>query len=482
MTDREYVTAECTPNGAGTAITGVTETSASESAAPGSRARAGGAVGRPSLLQAFTSLQDRAFRQWFASQVFSSSGTFTQGVAQSWLVLKLTGSAVDLGLMGSFMFLPLLVGGPWAGSLADRIDTRRLLIATQSLLLLLAALLAALVVTGSERLWMLFVIAFATGVVSAADQPARQVYVFELVGAGRIASAVSLNEVVLNTSRVVGPAAGGALLATLGVSACCFFNAATYLLPLAALVAHRTAVESRAVPAADRETADVPARGGVVTEPSRRREGRGVVSGGRLAGLHYAWRHPAMRVSLLLAAASGMLFGLLPVPLLATRVWGLGGGGYGLMVAIFGVGALPGAVLAGAGRGNPSGRSVAALAVATGFSVVATAYAPGLGLMLAGFAVTGCASIWFIARANTLVQLAADPAMRGRVMGAWTMALPGFSPITGPFVGWVTESAGPRTGFALAGFALLLIAAAGWRSLATRRPAASRQLSLTSSH
>jgi MFS family permease len=446
MTDREYITAESRDNVAAESR----EYVAAESTAKG--------AGRPSLLKAFTSLQDRAFRQWFLSQVFSSSGNFTQGVAQSWLVLRLTGSAVDLGLMASFMFLPLLVGGPWAGSLVDRFDTRRLLIATQSLLLLLAALLAALVVTGSERLWMLFVIAFATGLVSAVDQPARQVYVFDLVGASRIASAVSLNEVVLNTSRVVGPAAGGAFLATIGVSACCFFNAATYLLPLAVLVAHRTAVQTRAVTATDR------------TAP-----------GGRLAGLHYAWRHPAMRISLLLAAASGMLFGLLPVPLLATRVWGLGGGGYGLMVAIFGVGALPGAVLAGAGRGNPSGRSVAALAVATGISIVATAYAPDLGLMLAGLAITGCVSIWFIARANTLVQLAADPAMRGRVMGAWTMALPGFSPITGPLVGWVTGTAGPRTGFALAGFALVLVAAAGWRSLATRRAAASRQLSLTAS-
>jgi len=448
---------------------------------PGHSGEPGSAGSRPNLLQAFTALRDRPFRQWFLSQVFSSSGTFTQGVAQSWLVLKLTGSAVDLGLMGSFMFLPLLAGGPWAGALADRFSTRRLLIVTQSLLLLLAALLAALVVTGGERLWMLFAIAFATGVVSAADQPARQVYVFELVGAGRIASAVSLNEVVLNTSRVVGPAAGGAFLATLGVSACCFFNAATYLLPLAVLVVHRAAVEPRAGTATVTPAADVPARGsGIGTEPSRLRKRRGAVSSGRLAGLRYAWRHPAMRISLLLAAASGMLFGLLPVPLLATRVWGLGGGGYGLMVAIFGVGALPGAVLAGSGRGNPSGRSVAALAVATGVSIVGTAYAPSLWLMLAGLAITGCVSIWFIARANTLVQLAADPAMRGRVMGAWTMALPGLSPITGPFVGWVTGTAGPRTGFALAGFALLLVAAAGWHSLAARRAAASRQLSLTS--
>ena len=493
-------------------------------AARGASADAG-AAGRPNLLQAFTAMRDRAFRQWFASQVLSASGTMTQGVAQSWLVLKLTGSAVDLGLMGSFMFLPMLVGGPWAGSLVDRFDTRRLLIVTQSLFLLLAALLAALVATGSERLWMLFLIAIATGTVAAPDAAGRQIYVFELVGTDRVASAIGLNEVVLNTSRVLGPATGGALLATLGVSACCFFNAATYLLPLAVLIAHGSRVsQSRGAAArarvlageadaaefpgvqsgeADPEQqsavlvrrADLPEPRTVRTgaaefpEPAAATDGPGASSvgaagpsparsrrGARLAGLEYAWRRPAIRVSLLLAAASGMLFGLLPLPLLASRTFGLGGGGYGLMMAVFGIGALPGALLAGSGRGSPSGRSVATLAVATGLAIVATAYAPGFGLMLAGLAVTGCISIWFIARANTLVQLAADPAMRGRVMGAWSMALPGCSPITGPFVGWVSGTAGPRTGFALAGIALLCIAASGWRALAGRRPAVSRQV------
>lgn len=433
----------------------------------------GEGASRPGLRQAFLALRDPVFRQWFASQVLSASGTMTQGVAQSWLVLKLTGSAVDLGLMASFMFLPMLVGGPWAGALVDRFDTRRLLIVTQSLFFLLAALLAGLVATGSERLWMLFAIAIATGSVAAPDMAGRQVYVFELVGGDRVASAVGLNEVVLNTSRVLGPAVGGALLATVGVSACCFFNAATYLLPLAVLLAHRSrAGESRAGAAAGTPGIVVPVTSGTVaTDQPRARHQRG----GRLAGLEYAWRRPAIRVSVLLAAASGMLFGLLPLPLLASRVFGLGGGGYGLMMAVFGVGALPGALLAGSGRASPSGRSVAALAVATGLVVVGTAYAPGLGLMLAGLAVTGCVSIWFIARANTLVQLAAEPAMRGRVMGAWSMALPGCSPITSPFVGWVCGTAGPRTGFALAGMALLGIAVLGWRALAGRRPAAGRQ-------
>lgn len=424
------------------------------------------AAARPSLRQAFSALHDRVFRHWFTSQVLSASGTMTQGVAQSWLVLRLTGSGVDLGLMSSFMFLPLLIAGPWAGVLVDRFDTRRLLIVTQSLFIALASVLAVLVATHSERIWMLFAIASATGMVSAPDSAARQVYVVELVGTERVLSAVSLNEVVLNTSRVLGPAVGGLFLATLGVAACCVFNAATYLLPLAVLIVHRTGAAAR--------LAEVPLPAGAPAAPgmpSPAGAGSPPPATGRLGGLGYVWRHPAIRVCVLLAAASGMLFSLgVTLTVLATRVFHLGGGGYGLMMAVFGLGALPGALLAASGRSSPSGRSVGVLAIGTGLAILATAAAPRLALALAGLAVTGCLSIWFIARANTLVQLAAGPAMRGRVMGVWNMALPGTNPITSPCVGWVEGVAGARVGFSLAGVALLLIAMAGWRSLTGHRP------------
>jgi sugar phosphate permease len=177
-------------------------------------------------------------------------------------------------------------------------------------------------------------------------------------------------------------------------------------------------------------------------------------------------------VSLFLAAASGMLFNLgVAVVLLATRVFHLGGGGYGLMMAVFGIGALPGALFASAGSGRPTGRSVGVLALATAAAVLGTATAPALWLVMLGLAVTGCLSIWFIAQANTLVQLTSDPSMRGRVMGLWTMALPGTEPATSPFVGYISQTFGARDGFSLSGVALLLVAAIGWRAL-NDRPAA----------
>lgn len=399
---------------------------------------------RSRLAPALGSPRAPAFRWWFLSQVLSASGTMTQGVAQSWLVLRLTGSGLDLGILGSCYMLPVLLGGPWAGALVDRVDRRRLLAVTQVLFILLAGALAVLTFTGAIRVWMLFVLAFATGAVSAPDGAARQVYVLDLVGGERLASAVSLNEVVLNVSRVLGPATGGIFLATLGVPFCFVANAVSYLPPLAVLIAQRRRVSQGAA---------------VRRAPG----GPGAVR----AGLRYAWHTPALRYCLLMAAASGMLFNLgVGLPLLATRTYHLGGGGYGLMMATFGVGGVAGALLAASGRGMPSGRSVRLLALLTGVSILATAAAPLAGLAFTGLGITGALSIWFIARANTLAQLRASPSMRGRVMGIWVMALPGAQPITSPVVGFTAEAAGPRAGFGLAGVALLVVAAAGWRALA----------------
>src|ERR1700722_12749613 len=338
---------------------------------------------RSGLRQAFHSLESPEFRPWFFAQVFSASGTMTQGVAMSWLVLRLTGNGVDLGLMTACTFLPLLVFGPYAGTLVDRFDRRRLLIVTQTLLLLLAAVAATLIATGLIRLWMLFVIAALTGCVSAPDGTARQVYVIDLVGTGRLASAVSLYEVVLNISRVVGPAVGGVLLATVGVGSCCALNAASYLQPLFVLLRHRP---RHAAGSAGHRTRKAP--------PGQLR-----------AGLRYAGRDRPIRVCLFLAAASGLLFNLsVQLPLLATRVFHLGGGGYGLMMAMFGIGALPGALLASAGPGRPTGRSVGVLALATAAAVFGTAAAPGLWLVMAGLAAAGRPFVLFLPPANTLLH------------------------------------------------------------------------------
>ena len=400
---------------------------------------------RPSLRNTFSSLSVPAYRQWFMSQVLSASGTMTQVVALSWLVLRLTGSGVDLGLLSACTFLPMLLTGPWSGSMVDRVSRRRLLITTQSLFIALSVLLAIVTATGVVRLWMLLVIAFASGVVGAPDAAARQVYAIDLVGLEYLTSAVSLNEVVLNASRVLGPALGGLLLATAGVTACCVVNAVSFVPPLLVLIAHRH-IATPARPPADHRSDHFS------------------------AGLRYAWSNRTIRLVLLLAAASGMLFNMnVPLPLMATRVFHLGGGGFGLMMSVFGVGGIVGGFLAAAGHSRPTRRSVLALGGATGLVVVATAAAHNVGEFYAGLIVTGCVSIWFIARANALVQFETAPAIRGRVMAVWSMALPGCMPFTSPLVGWVGGTVGAREGFGLAGVALAAIAGVG--SIRSRRRA-----------
>ena len=380
----------------------------------------------------------RPFRWWFLSQVTSASGLMTQLVAVGWLVLRWHGSGVQLGLLSSAGLGPMLVLGPWAGSLIDHHDRRVLLIWTQALLTAQSLLLYALIVSGSASYWPLVAITLASGVVNALDGPARQVYVLDLVGPERVAGAVSLYEVILNLSRVLGPALGGALLATSGPAACVLVNAVTFAAPIAVLLRHR------------------PARERAAREPGAPRPSP-------LEGMRYAWAHPLLRACLLLATASTVLFSpTLFFPLLATRAFHLGGSGYGVLLALFGVGAVPGALLAS--RRQPTGAHVRTLALLTAAAVVLSACAPDLPVLYAGITATGACSIWMIAAANTLVQLRTAPELRGRVMGAWSMALPGTLPITALIAGAVADLLGTRVAYAAAGAIIAGVALLCWRA------------------
>ena len=404
--------------------------------------RAGGSNWRFDLGDAGAALRVPSYRAWFLSQVVSTSGVFAQAVGVAWLVLELGGNAIDLALVSAATFAPVFFGGVWAGGLADRVDRRRLLLATQSSFLLVALCLFLVSVTGAAQLWILFALSFAAGCVLAVDGPARQVYPLDLVGTERAASAVGLYEVVQNASRVFGPALGGLLIATIGVSACFAATAASFLFPIAALLLYR------------------PARRAAAAAVS---EDRGHVR----AGLSYVRRSPAIRATMLMAIASGMVFNAgVTLPLLATRVFHLGPSGFGAMFAVFGVGAVGGALLAAGGGSWPTGRRVRLLALLTGVDIVLTGFAPGVAAAFVGLVLAGLLSIWFIALANTLVQVRTAPSLRGRVMGIWTMAIPGMNPLTGLLAGVTAVVLGPRAGFALGGVALLLTALLGWGALA----------------
>jgi MFS family permease len=298
---------------------------------------------------------------------------------------------------------------------------------------------------------MLFAFAFASGCASALDLPTRQVFVLDLVGTDLIANAVGLYEVIINASRVLGPALGGILLATVGPATCFFVNGASYLPPLGVVV---TLLWRRGW--------------------AQQRSPDGVGGRGRArAGLAFAWHSPAVRYTMLMAVAAGMLFSMgTTLPLMATRAFHMGAGGYGAMMATFGGGAVFGALVAGSGPSWPSGRRVRWLGGLTGAVVCLAAASPRVGLLFAGLAMAGFLSIWFIALANALVQLRTEPDLRGRVMGAWTMAMPGMTPVTSLLVGgvatWGGGAVGAREAFGLSGAALLATAGLAWRALADR--------------
>jgi MFS family permease len=386
----------------------------------------------------------RNYRLYFIGQVVSVSGSWMQRVAQSWLVLHLTGSGVALGLVSALQFLPMLLLGAWGGVLADRIDKRRVLMVTQALMGLLALVLGAVTLAGLVHLWMVYVLALLLGVVTAMDNPARQSFVMEMVGRRQVTNAVSLNSAVFTGARVVGPAVAGILITLVGTGWCFVLNAVSFGAVLMALVAMDPAQLQRP---------DAPPRA------------RGQV----IEGLRFVWSRPDVRVPLALLAVVGTLAlnWTVILPLLARNTFHGDASTYGLLFAVLGAGSLAGALLT-ASRREPSVRLLLGSLVAFGVLMMAAAVAPSLPLEVAALVPMGMAALAFQTTSNSLIQLRSEPALRGRVMAMYSVVFIGTTPIGAPIVGWVAQQFGPRAGMALGAAAILLAAAAGlW--LAGRR-------------
>ena len=398
--------------------------------------------------RAFASLRIRSFRWWFGSQILSGSGGMAQLVGQAWLVLHvLHGGGLALGVLSAPVFAPVLLGSAWAGARLQSFDIRHALIATQIGACAISAATGLLVATGVVKLWMVLALALASGCVQAVDQPARQLYVVNLVGRDRVASAVGLYEVIINASRLLGPAAGGAVLAVFGVAACFFVNAASYVPALLVLLHFRP-----------RHEVD-----GAAGRPRTRDALR--------AGLAYVRRTPEIAAAIVVAAPAGMIFNTgTALPVLATQTFGLGKVGLGALTACFGAGAIPGGLSAAYARSEHLGRRTRVLTLGTGLAVVALAAAPNAKAAFPLVAAVGFLSIWMIALANTLVQVRTTPGLRGPVMGIWTMVLPGLVPVTAVIQGALTQFVGPRVGYGIAGVLLSVAALVGWRALADRPP------------
>ena len=367
-----------------------------------------------------SSLRHRNYRLFFFGQLISVMGTWMQTVAQSFLVLDLTRSGTDLGLATAARFLPILLFGPMGGLFVDRRDKRRILYVTQALSGALAGVFALLTGTHLIQMWSVYLLAVALGFVNVFDNPARQSFIAEMVPSEDLPNAVTLNSVSMNLARVFGAAAGGVLVDTLGLALCFALNAVSFVAVLASLAAMSA---SLLFPA----------------KPVRRMPGQ------VRAGLRYVRDTPLLLVPLLMILLVGTLAWEFNVtlPLMASNVFGGGAGAYGIMASVMGAGAVAGGLITAA-RSRPRARSLCLAAIGWGFAITVAAVAPTMPFELAALVFVGYGSITFNSYAKTTLQLAAEPAMRGRVMALWFLAWQGSTPIGGPLVGWIAQEAGAR--------------------------------------
>jgi MFS family permease len=366
----------------------------------------------------FRALRSRPFRLYFAGQVVSASGTFLQQTAIGWLVLEITGSASELGLVIAAGGIPYLLVGPWGGTIADRLDLRKLLIVTQALYGLLAALLWVFALSGHVSVALLVAIGLASGVVQIADSPARQAFFSRLVAPDDLSSAVSLNGVVVNSARVVGPALAGVLIVTVGTTVCFGLNALTYLAVIAALLV----IRPRPVAAAG--------------HPGRR---------GVKEGLHYAAGRQQLWLPLVMMSVVGLLafnFAVI-LPVLAKDTFHGTGGTYGLLTTMLSIGAVVGSLAIGLIR-HPRRQYIMVAALGFGIMLVATAAAPDVAVASVTLLLTGVAGFCFVTLCSTALQLHSSAAFRGRIMALWVFVYIGTTPVGSIVTGWITAAGGPR--------------------------------------
>jgi MFS family permease len=379
------------------------------------------AVGRVT----FAALAIPNYRRYIAGQSVSLIGTWMQMAAQSWLVLTLTGSATTLGVIIALQTLPVLVLGPYGGVIADRVDKRRLMVILQIAMGVQALVLGVLTITGAVRLWEIGALAALLGLNNAFENPARQSFMLEMVGPESLRNAVSLNSVLVNVARVIGPAVAGVLIATVGEGVCFLVNAASFVAVVASLVRLDRAAILPSPPSG--------------REPGQLRE-----------GLRYVRRTPQLGVPLAMMALVGCLAYEFQVtlPVMARQGLHVGATGFGFMTAALGVGAVVGGLLV-ASKGKTGLPTLTLAAGAFGVVLALAAMAPNLPLELFALALAGGASISFMSTGNSTLQLGAAPSMRGRVMSLWFVAFQGSTPIGGPIVGWVMAQAGARAGLGL---------------------------------
>ena len=369
------------------------------------------------------------YRLFFAGQIVSLAGSWMQNVALAWLVLSLSRSPLAIAILLFCRFAPYTLFGLFAGSIVDRLDTRRLVIWMQVSAMLTSAALAGVTLSGTATLPIVYVLALLGGVTLVLDAPARQVLTFEMVGPRELPNAVALNSGLLNASRVIGPALAGVLIASAGVGACFVVNTVSFVAVLAALLAMRRA---ELYPVSPGSTATLLA--------------------GTREGLSFAWHDREVRAVLAVVTCVGLVgfnFNTL-VPLLASDTLHVDARTFGLLSAAFGLGAFAGAIATASSR---RATFEAFRTGAIGFSILLLALAPVHVAWLAGVVLFGVGASFtlFAANANALVQLAAPDHLRGRLVALYLFAFVGLAPLGSLLSGILVEVGGTALAFVIAG-------------------------------
>src|ERR687897_1758070 len=385
----------------------------------------------------------RNYRIFFTGQLVSLAGTWMQNVALAWLVIELSGSALAIGALAFWRFVPFTLFGLVAGVVADRFESRRLVMTTQAAAMAISVVLAVVTLTDTATLPIVYALAALGGIALAFDAPGRQSLTFQMVGPRELPNAVALNSGLFNGSRIIGPAIAGLVIAAVGTGLCFVLNAVSFLAVLAALALVR-----------EKELRQVE------KDPTAR-----MVEGLRRAFSH-AWHDPQLRLVLsvvTVVSTVGFNFHVL-VPLLAADTLHVGPEGFGFLSASFGLGALAGALAAATFR-EASWRL---FAIGAGlFGVLALLLAPVQNAVLAGVLLFGIGISFtlFTANANSLVQLAAPDHLRGRLIAVYLFAFVGTAPAGGLLAGSLADLGGTQLAFTVAGVTSLasIVVANAWK-------------------
>ncbi|MFJ9638583.1 MFS transporter [Streptomyces sp. NPDC101178] len=382
----------------------------------------------------FSSLKIRNYRLFATGAVISNTGTWMSRITQDWLVLSLTGSATAVGVTTALQFLPMLLFGLYGGVIADRLPKRQILLVSQAMLGLCGIALAVLTLSGVVEVWHVYLVAFLLGMVTVVDNPARQSFVSEMVGPAQLRNAVSLNSANFQSARLIGPAVAGVLITTVGSGWAFLLNGLSFLAPLIGLLMMRTSELHASV--------RVPRAKGQLRE-----------------GLRYVRGRPELIWPIVLVGFVGTFGFNFPIWLTAyaDEIFDGGAGMYSFFNILMAAGSLAGALLS-ARRRSTRLRMLVAAGTAFGLLEIAASLSPSVWLFSLLLVPIGMLGLTTNITANTSVQMAADPEMRGRVMSLYMMVFAGGTPVGAPIVGWISDTYGARVGFATGG-AISVIAA-----------------------